>query len=90
MAFSKANATQSVWGNKRMVSFTLTADANSGAVDTGLAVIEGVFTAVRSAATGSQKFKANLNSGATALPGSLFVSSCAAGDDFYVTCFGTA
>lgn len=88
MAFTKASAAQSVWGNKRMVSFTLTADANSGAVDTGLSVIESVMVAVKSAATGSQKFKANLNSGATALNGSLFCSSCTSGDDFYVTCFG--
>jgi hypothetical protein len=71
-----------------MVSFTLSADANSGAVDTGLSVIEGIMTSVKSAATGSQKFKANLNSALTALPGSLFVSSCTNGDDFYVTVFG--
>jgi hypothetical protein len=88
MAFTKAAVSQSVWGNKRMVSFTLTADANSGAVDTGLSVIESVMTSVKSAATGSQKFKANLNSGATALPGSLFCSSCTGGDDFYVTVTG--
>lgn len=88
MAFSKASAVQTVWGNKRVVQFVLTADANSGAVDTGLSVIEGVMTAVKSAATGSQKFKANLNSGATALNGSLFCSSCTNGDDFYVTVFG--
>jgi hypothetical protein len=88
MAFSIADRVQSVWGNKRVVTFTLTADANSGAVDTGLSVIEAVSTGCKSAATGAQKFKANLNSGATALPGSLFVSSCTGGDDFYVTVIG--
>lgn len=88
MAFSVANRVHSVWGNKRMVTFVLTADANSGAVDTGISVIESVMTGCKSAATGAQKFKANLNSGATALPGSLFVSSCTSGDDFYVTVIG--
>lgn len=88
MAFSKASVIQSVFGNKRAVMMTVTADANSGAVDTGLSVIEGISVAVKSAVTGSQKFKANLNSGGTALPGSLFMSSCTSGDDFYVTVYG--
>lgn len=89
MAFTKTLAFQSVFGNKRVVYMTITADANSGAVDTGLSVIEHVQATVRSAATGSQKFKANLNSGATALNGSLFMSSCTSGDVFYVAVFGT-
>jgi hypothetical protein len=88
MAFSKANSVTTVWGNKAVEMFVLTADANSGAVDTKLSVIEGIQIAVKSAATGSQKFKANLNSGATALNGSLFCSSCTNGDDFYVTVIG--
>lgn len=88
MAFSKASAVQSVIGNKRMVTFELTADANSGAVDSGLGVVESIAVAVKSAATGSQKFKANLNSGATALNGSIFCSSCTNGDVFYVTVIG--
>lgn len=88
MAFAKTGVVQTVFGNKRAVGMLVTADANSGAVDTGLSVIEGVMVAVRSAVTGSQKFKANLNSAGTALPGSLFMSSCTSGDDFYVTVFG--
>lgn len=88
MAFTLTDKVQSVWGNKRVVTGLLSADANSGAVDTGLSLIESVMTSVKSAATGSQKFKANLNSGATALPGSLFVSSCTNGDEFYLTVIG--
>lgn len=88
MAYSKASTVQSVWGNKRAVSFVLTADAASGAVDTGLSVIEAVMVAPVSAATAGPKFKINKNSGATASNGSLFVSSAASGDDFYVTVFG--
>jgi hypothetical protein len=88
MAFSKGTAVQTVFGNKRIVSFELTADANSGAVDSGLSVVEAIWTAVKSAATGSQKFKANLNSAGTALNGSVFCSSCTNGDVFYVTVMG--
>ena len=88
MAFTLTDRSQSVFGNKRIVTGLITADANSGAVDSGLSVIESISTGVKSAVTGSQKFKANLNSGATALNGSIFCSSCTNGDEFYVTVIG--
>lgn len=88
MAFSRSEVKQTVLGNERVVHLIVTADANSGAVDSGLSVIDSISVAVRSAATGSQKFKANLNSAGTALPGSIFCSSCTNGDAFYVTVFG--
>jgi hypothetical protein len=88
MAFSKSSVKQTVFGNERVVHMIISADANSGAVDSGLSVIDSIGVAVKSAATGSQKFKANLNSGATALNGSIFCSSCTSGDDFYVTVYG--
>lgn len=88
MAFTLTDRSQSVFGNKRIVTGLITADANSGAVDVGLSVIESISTGVKSAATGAQKFKANLNSGATALNGSIFCSSCTSGDEFYVTVIG--
>lgn len=89
MAFTKTQLFSTVWGNKRVIGLTVTADANSGAVDSGLSVIEAITVSVQSAATGSQKFKKNLNSGATALNGSVFVSSCSSGDAFTVVCIGT-
>lgn len=89
MAFSATTVFKSVFGNKRVVVLNVTADANSGAVDTGLSVIDAVTVGVISAATGAQKFKINKNSGATALNGSLMMSSCANGDAFHVMCIGT-
>lgn len=89
MAFTLTSTAVSVWGNKRVTTGIITADANSGAVDVpGVSIIESISTGVKSAATGSQKFKANLNSGATALNGSIFCSSCTNGDEFYVTVVG--
>jgi hypothetical protein len=88
MAYSLASTVQSVIGNKRMVTGILTTDAASGAVDTGLSVIESVAIACKSANSGGAKFKINLNSGTTALNGSLFASSTTSGDDFYVTVIG--
>lgn len=88
MAFTKSNVFQTVFGNKRIVTFDLTADGNSGAVDSGVSVIEAVTVGVTSAATGSQKFKKNLNSAGTALNGSIFCSSCTNGDVFSVIVVG--
>lgn len=89
MAYVATSIVRTVFGNKRAVGFNMTADAASGAVDTGLSVIEGFLGAVPvSAATAAPKFKVNLNSGTTANNGSLFVSSCTAGDVFFVTVFG--
>ncbi len=88
MAFSVASRKQTVFGNERVVHMIVSADANSGAVDSGLSVIDSVSVAVKSAATGSQRFKINVNSGATALLGSLMMSSCTNGDDFFVTVYG--
>jgi hypothetical protein len=88
MAFTKSVDFTTIFGNKKVVGLTITADANSGAVDTGLSVIEHVQATVISAATGAQKFKKNLNSGATASNGSLMMSSCTNGDAFHVVCIG--
>lgn len=88
MAFTKSVDFTTVWGNKKVVGLQVTADANSGAVDTGLSVIESVYVGVISAATGAQKFKINKNSGATASNGSLMMSSCTNGDAFHVVCIG--
>lgn len=88
MAFTKTEIFKTVFGNKRVVALQVTADANSGAVDSGLEIIDAISVGVISAATGSQKFIKNKNSGGTALNGSLQMSSCTDGDTFHVVCFG--
>ena len=88
MAFSAASVEQSVFGNKRMVSFILTADANSGAVATGLSIIDAVSVTPKSCATTAPKFKINLSAASAAANGSLFGSSCTSGDEFYVVAYG--
>lgn len=88
MAYSTANVVQSVWGNKRVVTLVVSADATSGAVDTGLSQIETVLYSAKSAATAAPLVKINQNSAATTLGGSLFIDNAANGDDFYVTVIG--
>lgn len=88
MAYSKSQLFTSVYGNKRVVGIAVTADAASGAVDTGLGVVEAISVGCVSAATAGFKVKINQNSAGTALNGSIFVSSAANGDVFHVICHG--
>lgn len=88
MAFTATQLFTTAWGNKRVIGLTVTADANSGAVESGLSVIDAIVVSVQSAATGSQNFKKNLNSGTTARNGSIMISSCTNGDAFTVICVG--
>lgn len=89
MAFTNTKLTRTVWGNKVVEFWDVTADANSGAVTTGLSVIEAIGgVTVVSAATGSQNFKMNKNASGTATNGAIMVSSCTNGDHFIVVAVG--
>lgn len=89
MAYTKSVLSTSVWGNKRVVVLQVTADAASGAVESGLGVIESIGgLAPVSMATAAIKLKQNLNSGTTALNGSVMVSSAVSGDVFNIVCIG--
>lgn len=88
MAFDVTTLFTTVYGNKRVVALDVTADAASGAVTTGLSVVDAVTMGPISCATAAFKIKINQNSAATALNGSLFVSSAADGDNFYIVAHG--
>lgn len=88
MAFTATLLKKSVHGDERVEHYLVTADANSGSVSTGVGVITLAHLSVKSAATGAQKVKANLSAASAAANGSLFLSSCTSGDDFYVTVYG--
>lgn len=88
MAYSATQAFTSVFGNKRVVGLTIAADAASGAVDSGLSVIEMMTISPKSAATAAPLMKMNQNSGATALNGSIFIKNAASGDDFFAIVVG--
>ena len=88
MAFTKVKTKTTVYGDDRIAHFILTCDANSGAIDSGLSVIHSVHVTAKSATTTSPKAKINLSATQIAGNGSLFMSSCASGDDYYVTVYG--
>lgn len=89
MAFTSTEKFLTVVGDKRMQVLEVTADANSGAVDTGLTVIDSAHATPKSAATFSRvKCKENVNSGGTALNGTVFMSSCTSGDAITLVVYG--
>jgi hypothetical protein len=89
MSFTNTRLFRTVWGNKLVEAWDVTADNNSGVVTTGLSVIDALGgVTVVSAATGSQNFKMNKNAAGTATNGSIMVSSCTNGDHFIVIAVG--
>lgn len=89
MSFTNTRLIRNVQGNKVVEYWSVTADANSGVITTGLSVIEAIGgITVVSAATGSQKFKMNLSAASATANGSIMVSSCTGGDQFVVVAIG--
>lgn len=89
MAYTFSQIYVTSWGNKKVQAISVTADAASGAILTGLSVVEAVVgITLQSAATAGFKVKANINSAAAASNGSVFVSSAANGDVFTIVVSG--
>lgn len=89
MAFTNTRLIRNIEGNKVIEYWSVTADANSGSVATGLSVIEAIAgVTVVSAATGAQKFKMNLSAASATANGTIMVSSCTSGDQFVVVAVG--
>jgi hypothetical protein len=88
MAFTNTIVKQSVFGDMRVILYEITADANSGVINTGLSYIYSVQATVKSAATNGQNFKANKNAAGAASNGDIMASSCANGQEFYLTVYG--
>lgn len=88
MAYTATKIFTTVHGTQRVIGFEVTADAASGAVATGLSYIDGISIAPISMATAGAKFKRNLNAASATANGTVFVSSAANADLFYLTVFG--
>jgi hypothetical protein len=88
MATSYEIIHKSVFGNKRVAVVSMSMDAASANIDTGLSVIEFFHTGCVSMTTAGVTLKKNLGSAATARPGILNVNSAVSGDVFLVTVYG--
>lgn len=88
MAYTQSLVARSVFGNLRMVSYRLTADAATQAVQTELSKIDFLSFAPQSCSTAALKLAINENASGTASDGYVGVSGAASGDEFFVTVYG--
>ncbi len=75
-------------GNSYQSCIRVTADAASGAIDTGFKVVDFLQHSPQSCATAGMRVFANANSGLTALNGSVAFSGCSGGDVMFLTVLG--
>jgi hypothetical protein len=75
-------------GDKFMHHVRVTADAASGAFESGFGVVDFIQHGVQSAASAGYRVFMNANSGLTANNGSVAISGVASGDVLYVTVIG--
>ena len=88
MAFTFMSVVKTVHGNQAVRQGTVTADAAAGSVDTGLAKVDTVHVALKSATSGAYKVRVNALESGTAAAGYVALSGVASGDEFFVTVYG--
>lgn len=89
MAFTVTVVNKTVFGNKRVSLLDVTADAQSGVVDSGHSVVDAFTVGPISMATFSLvKIRPNINAASAASNGQIMVSGVASGDRFFLTVFG--
>ncbi|UCG54702.1 MAG: hypothetical protein JSV32_00330 [Dehalococcoidia bacterium] len=90
MAYTASFLIKTTEGNHKKQYIRVTADAASGAVDTGLSVVDFLQHSPQSATTANMGYRVfmNKNSGLTALNGTVAFSGCASGDVLYLTVVG--
>lgn len=81
--------TSTVFGNERVVHLDITADSATQTIETGLKYITAHAVGAQSLSTAGIKIYQNVGAGGTAAAGSLGISGCVNGDEFFVTVFGT-
>lgn len=75
-------------GNKKVHAISFVAEAAETNIDSGLEYIDFYTVGVKSAATFAYYMFNNKNSSGTASNGYIGVSGLAAGDDFFIVCYG--
>lgn len=88
MAYTVSIVGNSVFGNKQIKFLKVAADAATGSIDSGLAVLECFSFAPISMTTASGKFFINAGVSGTSIIGFMGISGIASGDSFFLTVFG--
>lgn len=88
MAFTTSNIVKQAVGSRFEHYIRVTADAASGAFDTGFGVVDFVQHSPQSAASAGYRVFMNKSSGLTANNGDIAISGVASGDVIYLTVVG--
>lgn len=91
MAFTATLNKKTVYGDMRVHHYVVTTDGASDDISTGLSYVDQIIWAPKSMATlaGTHpRFAANVLTAATASNGTVSITGCTSGDDYYMTLFG--
>lgn len=88
MAFTVTINKKTVFGDMRVNMLSITADATTQTVDTGFDNIVHMDWAAKSMTTSTVVMNKNTGAEGTALVGSIGISGCTSGDEYYVTVYG--
>jgi len=88
MAFTVSSTAKTVFGNKRVYDFRVTADAATQTIITGLGTVESANFTPESMTTAAAKLRLNQDTSGTAANGSVAISGVASGDVFYLKVYG--
>lgn len=87
MAYTVTKA-QSVWGNLRVVSMEITADAATQTVETGLKNVVGMSYGPKSMNSSNIHMASNSNASGVQSFGVVGITGCTSGDNFFVVVYG--
>lgn len=88
MAYTVSHLVKTVFGTERVGMIRVTADAASGAVTTGMGVVDFVNVSCQSCSTAGFRTFMNQAADLSASNGSVAISGVASGDVIYLTVYG--
>lgn len=88
MAWTEAETFSTVFGNKRIKGYLLTADSATLELDTGLTFVDHVAATPQSSTAFSGTFARNVLSAGTSSDGYVAVTGVTSGDDYFLLVVG--
>jgi len=88
MAFTKESLGSTVWGNKRVYIYSMTADAATDAISTDLGTVDYCWMNIVSMTTTAAALVADAGPAGTAIAGSVGASGFTSGDAFTLFAVG--
>ena len=88
MAFTSSLLVKTVFGDKRVQAYRITADAATGSVATGLDYIDFFAVGNQSSTAGTEKYAMNELTSGTACVGTVAITGATSGDEYILTVYG--